>query len=196
MDKIFIKRDCIANMIGITIDPQALLIYGTVLLLINRSIILYKNKKDGIEIYIKRELIIILFGIYILGLIGVTLLPIDIMWNNVNDMYKPDPIVNLVPFAQLGFNKGVSMRIILINVIGNLFLLVPMNIFLNLLFHNKFKKINNVILTGLIISTSIELLQYIEMYFGLVYSRAFDITDIILNTLGFIVGHVLFKYFA
>ncbi|BDR76968.1 VanZ family protein [Clostridium tetani] len=183
-------------MIGITIDPQALLIYGTVLLLINRSIILYKNKKDGIEIYIKRELIIILFGIYILGLIGVTLLPIDIMWNNVNDMYKPDPIVNLVPFAQLGFNKGVSMRIILINVIGNLFLLVPMNIFLNLLFHNKFKKINNVILTGLIISTSIELLQYIEMYFGLVYSRAFDITDIILNTLGFIVGHVLFKYFA
>ncbi|RXI57294.1 VanZ family protein [Clostridium tetani] len=179
-------------MIGITIDPQALLIYGTVLLLISRSIILYKNKKDGSEICIKQELIIILFGIYILGLIGVTLLPIDIMWNNVNDMYKPDPIVNLVPFAQLGFNKGVSMRIILINVIGNLFLLVPMNIFLNLLFHNKFKKINNVILTGLIISTSIELLQYIEMYFGLVYSRASDITDIILNTLGFIVGHVLF----
>ncbi|WP_317722941.1 VanZ family protein [Clostridium tetani] len=78
------------------------------------------------------------------------------------------------------------------NMIGNLFLLVPMNIFLNLLFHNKFKKINNVILTGLIISASIELLQYIEMYFRLVYSRAFDITDIILNTLGFIVGHVLF----
>ncbi|MCY8053333.1 VanZ family protein [Bacillus inaquosorum] len=74
---------------------------------------------------------------------------------------------------------------------GNLILLLPVG----LLFPLLFKKLNNVkriLLTGFIISLFIELAQLsISVYIRSVY-RSFDVDDLILNTLGTVIGYWLF----
>lgn len=71
------------------------------------------------------------------------------------------------------------------NFFGNIFLFIPLAYFLNELF--KSSKSTVTIVIGSLVSLLIELFQY-TLKIGV-----FDIDDILLNTIGIIVGEILYK---
>ncbi|WP_342541786.1 VanZ family protein [Paenisporosarcina sp. FSL H8-0542] len=92
-----------------------------------------------------------------------------------------------MPFASINellnhFYYMVPLR----NILGNIILFTPLGFILIL----KFKRLNNmmsVVLVGVLSSTFIEIIQL------LLPNRSFDIDDIILNTLGTMIGLLILK---
>lgn len=91
---------------------------------------------------------------------------------------------NLVPFKSIiesinHFYYMVGVR----NVLGNFVLLLPLAFLL------KLRSKKSIILHGLLISLSIEIVQVLLSKTGVIYSRSFDVDDIILNSAGFYFGY-------
>jgi glycopeptide antibiotics resistance protein len=91
--------------------------------------------------------------------------------------------VNLLPLVNL-FEYD-SSRDLLINVLGNTLMFVPSGIVLPIVY-KRLNTFHRVILAGLGISLCIEIIQ---LPFSV---RATDIDDLILNTLGVVVGYGIF----
>lgn len=97
---------------------------------------------------------------------------------------------NIIPFHNMiGYLTGsdrFNMDIIINNTLGNVLIFLPLGIFLPLLF-KKYSRITKVIIASIVISFSIEVLQLV-LRIG-----QFDIDDVILNTIGSIIGFLLLK---
>lgn len=74
----------------------------------------------------------------------------------------------------------------LINFLGNIFLFIPLSIILKYYFN--WLRNSNVIYLGFSISLSLELIQYATRI------GVFDINDILLNTIGTIIGTIIYHY--
>ncbi|PAL08504.1 VanZ family protein [Peribacillus simplex] len=68
-------------------------------------------------------------------------------------------------------------------------MLFPLGIYLGILY--KIKRVQKVIFIVLLTSLTIEILQPILSYFGLIFNRSFDVDDLILNTLGGVLGFLV-----
>ncbi len=99
-----------------------------------------------------------------------------------NHPYKP---MNLELFIDVAYGRGDFIRQIVLNVI----MTVPFG-FLFPLIKNKNPKLLKTVLYTFLLSLSIELLQ--PLISG---SRSSDITDIITNVLGGIIGYVMYLIF-
>src|SRR4029077_804245 len=75
---------------------------------------------------------------------------------------------------------------------GNVALFVPLGILLPLV-SNRCLRLKRVLLFALLLSLSVESIQFLLRFFG--NPRAVDIDDVILNTLGACVGFALYKAF-
>ncbi|MBC8060948.1 MAG: ATP-binding cassette domain-containing protein [Clostridiaceae bacterium] len=156
-------------------------------ILIIIEIIRYRKKKS----INYREICVILLSIYFMGLISVTLLPI-------RTMMRLDPIINIIPvvntiksITKLSSDMmSYSIKFWIINIIGNLFLLAPIAAIVPIIF-KKFRNIRSTLILCFLISILIEFLQYLSIYFG--NMRSVDIDDVILNTLGSLLGFLIFK---
>ena len=98
--------------------------------------------------------------------------------------------VNLIPFstitAQMNFGTGsYGRRTALRNLAANLLLFVPMGFFLPMVFR-KLRRFGNCIRLWLGMILSIEIIQLLTL------QGSFDVDDVILNTLGFIAGYLVF----
>ena len=91
--------------------------------------------------------------------------------------------INLIPFVNLLDYE--SKRDLLLNLIGNCAMFIPTGILTPILYKhlNSFKK---TVLTGFLISLSIEILQ---LPFAV---RASDVDDLILNSLGCLMGYGIY----
>lgn len=87
--------------------------------------------------------------------------------------------------AQTTANRPYMIIIWIRNIVGNAILL-PMGILLPLLW-TKFRKIGRVTLFAFLFSLGIETLQLLFTLLGNI-GRAFDVDDILLNTLGAFIG--------
>lgn len=93
---------------------------------------------------------------------------------------------NLLPFDSILGSLNHSYYMIGIrNVLGNIVLLMPIAILYN------FKSWKRVIIVGFCISMSIEILQVIMTKYGLTFRRTFDVDDLMLNTIGILIGYVI-----
>lgn len=140
-----------------------------------------------------RECGIMLLQIYIISLIGVTLLPFRIgeithikvnlvpVFNTINDIHH-DISDTQIPLFMIKF-WGV-------NILGNLLILAPLATLVPMVF-KKYRNIKNVVILCLSVSLVIEVVQYVSMYFGNI--RSADVDDVILNTLGAFIGFAVFK---
>lgn len=145
----------------------AIIIIYIITMIINTN----KGKKNRIKVS--------LFFAYIIALQMITIN--DIM------IYKTISInnLNLVPFIyMIRYLTSRSFDAFIYNVLGNIFLFIPMGIFLKLF---KIKKLISVVIICFCVSLSIEFFQSV---FG---ARIFDIDDIICNVTGAILGYVLIK---
>lgn len=97
--------------------------------------------------------------------------------------------INLVPFKTISrylrFVKGTNAWY---NLLGNIILFTPFGFALPF-FWKRFSKFKRVFITIFIFSFAIEFIQY---FIG----RSVDIDDLILNTLGGVLGYYLYKKFV
>lgn len=153
-----------------------------------------KNKKiedEGI-----REIWINIFLIYVLGILSITIFPINITFKKIPSN------VNVIPFLHFAkklylcyLSNGLFKAIIYLvsNIGGNFLLLLPLGYILPKLY-KRCRSLKSIFCISLTFSLSIELFQYFSMYFG--NRRITDIDDLILNTLGAVVGYMLFKKYG
>ena len=118
----------------------------------------------------------ILFGVYCILLIWIILFKLSASLEDIK-MMAGRRAVNLIPFY---YDNEVSMH--LSEVIKNLLIFIPFGLYLGMLGMGLGKSA----LTGFIFSLTMELCQYIFAIGGS------DITDIITNTLGTLIGATLY----
>lgn len=90
--------------------------------------------------------------------------------------------INLVPFTEI-FRYDIHSEMFLYNVLGNIALFIPFGYIISV--YIKPKQIWTNMFTALVVSGTIEFVQ-------LKIGRSFDIDDILLNTLGCIIGFLLY----
>jgi glycopeptide antibiotics resistance protein len=166
-------------MIGISYG--SVMVGITILWILVRGIVCLRQRKFSL----KRELQLLLVYICVVVVTRFTFFPFSKVNGQVQpllfDMATAWPFrINLVPFVNL--LDYPSKKEILINVIGNGALCIPTGIVTPLLYPhlNSFKK---TVMTGFLISLTIEIIQ---LPFAV---RCSDVDDLILNTLGCVIGY-------
>ncbi len=129
-----------------------------------------KNKK---QFCLYKEIITLAFIVYILCLFQVVTFQ-DNSYSGGN---------NLVPFREI-FRYNFGSRLFLKNVLGNVLMFLPYGFFAS--YFLKEKKVFPIILLTIVASITIETTQ-------LMIGRVFDVDDIMLNILGGILGHYLYR---
>lgn len=138
-------------------------------------------KKAGKTINYFYETVQGLFIVYLIVLFTYTLFPSPFGG-------REGRMFNLIPFKEVRTMisyRGFGTYLVKL-CIYNVFLFVPFGFLGGLLLFLKNKRAGMIILYGFLTTTTIELIQYI-MNMG----RAADIDDIILNTLGTMVGYIV-----
>ena len=89
---------------------------------------------------------------------------------------------NLVPFTEI-FRYKIGSDAFFMNVVGNIVLFIPFGYFIST--YIKPKKILPILIVSVISSATVEFVQ-------LCIGRSFDVDDIILNSLGAIIGFLIY----
>ena len=129
----------------------------------------------------QRNLTRILFAIYFLILVWILLFKMSF---SIDELYK-NRSINLIPFMG---SVVVNGRIYINEIIDNILVFIPLGIYICML--KEYWSILRKISVGFFISLGIEVLQFI-LAIG-----ATDITDLIGNTLGGIIGIGVFYLFS
>ena len=179
------------------LESVILFIFTVPIWVIIRFVLYIKNRKYN-SFSLKREMLLNIFFLYILCLFSVTFFPMYIHFDEYDNWISVNfiPIVNTVKEIIAVGDSGMADFMIqfwIKNIVGNFILLLPLGFFMPILW-NKFQDGRKTVLFAFCFSLSIELLQLLLMYIG-VYGRAFDIDDIILNTLGACIGYLIYKKF-
>ncbi|AIY83428.1 vanZ like family protein [Clostridium baratii str. Sullivan] len=148
-----------------------------------------KEKLDRVK-----ELIILLFGIYIIELLSLVLFPIA--FNFGKGIVNRSPTVWLNPMDSIIYIiKSNDVTGIIYNIFGNFILLLPLPIFLIYFLKEKIDNIKIILLICFCTSLGIECIQYIESIIIPSVGRFFETNDILLNTAGGIFGYIMYdKY--
>lgn len=158
-------------MIDVLKDTWPILVICSIIFVSMRIVYLVKSDK---KIYIHKELLTYLFGIYIMCLFTV------VTYQDVESYGN-----NFTPFKEM-FRYTLGSNLFIKNVIGNMVMFMPYGFFTG--YFLKINKVSVVLLLSMLVSTSIEVIQG---YIG----RVFDIDDIILNVIGSIIGFLIYKLF-
>jgi glycopeptide antibiotics resistance protein len=168
-------------------DLKLLIDFLPFLILLIPAYIIYRLciiKSTKSNISKSNEIMLGLFFLYILALIKVTLFPIYI-----NVSFITGQSINLVPFKSiLGTLNNSWYMVPLKNIGGNCILLAPLGFFLPLLMKRN-GSLRRTVLIGFAVSLTIEFIQLLVPQIH----RSFDVDDLILNTIGIIIGYSVFK---
>ncbi len=178
---------------GVGLDSSFALVAGIFLWMVIRGVVLLINKRYK-RLSVKNEFLLNILAVYFISVISMTLFPIDIIWGDV-PRKQFAPAVNIIPFVDIitdfprtQFSLAFKIKFLTKNLAGNLLLLLPIGIFLPILWI-KVRSFWKTVIIGASTSLSIELLQYALAYLGFGWGRAADIDDLILNTLGVMIGY-------
>lgn len=141
---------------------------------------------------ISRELGIILFFMFLTGLLSQTILPaVSVEGEGIQLINGDHQAINLEPFRVLTETYNAIKYLdlwqpFLINFVGNIVMFIPIGFLLPLLW-KKFDRAWRTVGIGFLLSLIIEILQLPQM-------RSSDVDDLWLNTLGACIGYVLYKF--
>ena len=90
--------------------------------------------------------------------------------------------VNLIPFKEI-MRYEIGSKMFYISVIGNMAMFIPFGFIISCYINPR--KLTPIVIIPIVVSTTIELVQ-------LKIGRSFDIDDIILNTIGCIIGYLIY----
>ena len=172
-----------------SLDTKIVLPVGTLIILTVYGMCYVFNRKrvDGNEV-MRQNRVRFIFCFYLLIMMSFTLLPVLI------PPIDPQPIeynLNISYLFSILYDRAH-----LISVAGNALLFTPVVIIGRISRFKCFETIIYATLSSLFISIIIELLQGLEMYLGMVDPATIcvvDINDIIMNTIGGIIGWLLIE---
>lgn len=183
---------------GIGFEREFLFVFGLPIWIIVRVFAMWFKKKRGKMILAKREILLNLFFVYLLCVLAVTFFPLYISWgefretwfsinvvpvySTINDIMKTTGDSNITNFMMKFWVKNIG---------GNILLLLPLGTMLPMMW-KRFESIKKTIIFGFCFSLCIEVLQLLSGFIG-VWGRAFDIDDILLNTVGTFLGFIIFS---
>lgn len=169
-------------MMAISLNNRTLF-FLFLIIYIARLVTIILIKKD--RIHLKKEAKRIILLAYVWMLISTTLFPILI----------PPVGINRVTFNYnvLELFNCTDIRIWIYNVIGNIVLFVPMYFCININYKALTGK--RMLVISVLVSVFIEVLQLVENVSGLAdfTSRVTDVNDVILNTLGGMIGWLIYE---
>ena len=155
------------------------------LIILPHTIINYSRQK---KINVRWETYIYIFVLYLICAYFMTMLPLPS--EGYFDVIPPlSEQVQLIPFNCFFETNLLRSPVAAAVIILNLFLTVPLGVFMRFLFGFKFVKTT---LSGFIFSLLCEITQITGLFF--IYPapyRVFDVDDLIINTLGAIVGYFI-----
>jgi glycopeptide antibiotics resistance protein len=100
-------------------------------------------------------------------------------------------MTNIIPFrtitSYLKLITKININIVITNLLGNLLMFMPMGMALPVLFDKKFNKLWKVVAFVIALVLIIETIQFIT------FTGSADIDDLILNTIGAIIGYGIIK---
>lgn len=140
----------------------------TVILVSLRLASIFSGSK---KVVIYRELLMLLFVIYILCLFHI------VTFQDIN--YGTN---NFIPFKEI-FRYEIGSAKFIKNIVGNIIMFIPYGFFASYFLKNK--KFGTIGILAIIVSLTIEIVQ-------LNIGRVFDIDDVILNVEGALVGYILY----
>lgn len=149
-----------------------MIVISIVIIVSLRLSYLLKNKE---KIVLYREIMMLVFIIYILCLFQVVTFQDDVSWASNN----------FIPFKEIMRYK-ITNRLFIKNVLGNMIMFLPFGFFTSL--YLKSEKITLPLLLTLIASLSIEIVQ-------MIIGRVFDVDDIMLNLIGGVLGYLVYSMF-
>ncbi|MBS4538952.1 VanZ family protein [Clostridium sp. D2Q-11] len=121
---------------------------------------------------------------YITMVLFVTLMPFTIpLINGTNNMFLQT--ANFIPFRDLKSNYNGAIREIVLNIV----MMIPFGFLYAII---KRQGILKIIMSTFLFSLVIEISQLMSAWWGGLSSRSFDITDLITNTFGGLVGYTIF----
>jgi len=155
---------------------------------------IYRMQKPRQERFSKRKAILsLLFTWYLCAVAAVTIVPIrNSRTQNLPNHFNFKPVITSYHRFQnvLEANDVWGKQNFRNNLVGNIIMFIPLGILLPWVYNKRFKQ---VLVFGALASVAIELIQYLNMFAG--YYRYVDIDDVILNTLGAIIGYWIYKQF-
>jgi glycopeptide antibiotics resistance protein len=162
--------------------------------------------RKGFQVDLKREGPLFVFVVYILLVMGVTLFPLDIEGPRaMQDNWLTPFSVNVIPIhntlqklsaigASGGLHTAYLVQVWAVNILGNLLLLAPLGFLAPILFE-RLRRFRNVCLTIVGTTLCIEMFQILSPLIGIRH-RNFDVDDLILNTVGGLIGYGVFVLIA
>lgn len=148
-------------------------------------------RKSSRKFNLYHEIALLIFVIFIVGLASQIVIPkIELGINgNINILKNGTHGINLLPlkvlfetYREVFINLNINYFII--NFLGNIIMFMPIGFFIPLLWEIPDKKI---IIVGFLFSLFVEVCQ-------LFLNRGTDVDDLILNTLGTILGLLVYKF--
>lgn len=142
------------------------------------------TKKDR-----SKKILISLFIVYMTVVVSITIFPLII---DPELMPINDRSIILVPFSTItNLLENATLWTIVLQIIGNIIMTIPYGIFIP--FMVKRKRWYNYLVYTLIFSLAIELTQLIICISTNSFYRTVDIDDVILNSIGIIIGYGIYK---
>ncbi len=139
----------------------------------------------------RRAVLCFVFYVYLTLVLYRTVMPFVFVWSKSTN---PDfmSTANFDPFVDIKMHHGGAWREVLLNGL----LTLPMGLMLPMIFKPKGKAIGLLatVFAVLLTSAAIECVQLFYVWANVGYERIFDVTDLIMNTLGGVVGYLI--YFA
>lgn len=129
-------------------------------------------KKNNQKFCFYKELFMLLFILYVMCLFEI----VTLQDHNYG-------LSNIIPFKEI-FRYEVGSRLFIKNIVGNILLFLPYGYFAS--DYLKSKKMWPICLLTMLVSVTIECVQ-------LNIGRTYDIDDVILNTIGGIIGYWLYR---
>lgn len=182
------------------VEGSSFIILGVILYLSGRAIFIRINSNKIKQIYWLKELIILLFIVYIYMVISVTLFPIPIGYTmnfrsilSLVNIISLKSIIENINLVGVAYNGDIifMVKLIMRNVLGNVLLLMPLGFFIPILW-SRFRQLKRIVLLGFTLSVLIEFLQLLQSLIGGI-GRVSDVDDVIFNVLGTIIGYYIYK---
>ena len=160
--------------------------------LLCRICLCHSRKKAGIPTNAAHEIWLMIFVLFLVGLASLTVLPI-VQWSDGGLTFRlyGRGNLNVIPFQVLFDSFQLAAQgdwtYILINLWGNIAMFLPIGFFPMLLYRNM--TVKKAALIGFCVSLFIEVAQ-------IAVQRDSDVDDLILNTLGAVLGALLYRLLA
>lgn len=138
---------------------------------------------------LSRKILISLFIIYITVVVSITVFPLVI---DPEMMVMTDKSIILIPFSTItDLLANATLGTIVLQIIGNIIMTVPYGVLIP--FIVKRKRWYNYLIYTLVFPIAVELTQLIICLSTNSFYRTVDIDDVILNSIGILIGYGIYK---